>query len=73
MDIASQLCSLLDKGLLVAGGVMVFNAGYEIFQARKQQRPSTGDEWWALVQGGFLLGAGALSIVTNALNALTGK
>ncbi|KXG89829.1 hypothetical protein HMPREF3232_00757 [Fannyhessea vaginae] len=73
MDIATQLASLLDKGLLVAGGVMVFNAGYEILQARKQQRPSTGDEWWALVQGGFLLGAGLLNIVTSTLNALTGK
>lgn len=73
MDIATQLASLLDKALLVAGGVMVFNAGYEIAQARKQQRPSTGEEWWALVQGGFLLGAGGFSIVTTALNTLIGK
>lgn len=73
MDIATQLASLLDKALLVAGGVMVFNAGYEIAQSRKQQRPSTGEEWWALVQGGFLLGAGGFSIVTQALNTLIGK
>lgn len=73
MDIATQLASLLDKAILVAGGVMVFNAAYEIVQARQQQRPSTGEEWWALVKGGFLLGAGLLNIVTQTLNTLIGK
>jgi len=72
MEIAHSIATICDKALLVAGGVLVFNAAYEIIQARQQQRPSTGEEWWALTKGALVLGVGVLQLVTKTITAIAG-
>lgn len=67
---ATNLVKLIAVALVVVGVALIVNAAYQLAEAKKQNRPSDGSEWWALVQGGILVVVGTSTYLVDLFNLL---
>lgn len=70
MDIVMSVAKLLSAGLTLVGGFITINSLWEMADARSQNRPSTGTEWWTLVKGALLVAVGVSGVIQTALSNL---
>lgn len=70
LTMATNLVKVISVALVVVGVALIVNAAYQLAEAKKQNRPSDGSEWWALVQGGILVVVGSSTYLTDLFGLL---
>lgn len=69
MDV-NKVINILSAGLVAFGIFLIFQGGIELANDRKAGRPSTGGQWWQIIEGIIftVLGGALAAILAPILN-----
>lgn len=67
-DILTKIITLAGAAAAAYGALVVFQGATEIAKNRRQGRPSSSEEWWAIVEGVLWLVFGTGGFLASILN-----
>lgn len=70
MEAVNSFISIACAASVSFGALQIFQGATEIAKNRKQERPSSGGEWWTIVYGAMWVAFGASGIFGQLIGAI---